>query len=84
MKRLIITIEDGKDTPRFEVEGGFPVDPVWILAFDGGGTAVSMFGKPQSYNWALSALRQIEQTFMMQAGHFERDDFGIGEEEDDA
>lgn len=80
--RLTIDIEAG-DTPVFTSEN-WPNEPVWVLAIDQSGTSVSAFAQPQSYDWALAALRRLEETFMHAAGYFSREDFGLKEEDDNA
>lgn len=70
------------NNPSFDVTEDFPIqDPVWVLVFNEKGQAVSMFKEPKEYEWALSALRQIEEVLMRQAGYF--DSLGLGPQGDD-
>jgi len=69
------------DRPRFEVSEDFPIqEPIWVLTFNEQGQAVSMFKEPKEYEWALHALRQIEEVLMRQAGYF--DNIGLGPQEE--
>ncbi|WIF20554.1 hypothetical protein SEA_JFLIX2_63 [Rhodococcus phage Jflix2] len=69
------------NNPRFEVTEEFPIqEPVWVLVFNEQGQAVSMFNNPRQYEWALSALRQVEEVLMRQAGYF--DNLGLGPSDD--
>ncbi|AEV52029.1 hypothetical protein [Rhodococcus phage REQ1] len=78
--KLIATTGDGTH-PKFETEN-FPIDdPVWVLAFTEDGSAVSMFKESRSYEWALSALRRIEEVLMRQAGWFDRLDLDTPDDE---
>lgn len=81
----VLTITTGDGThPVFETNEEFPLqEPLWVLAFQSDGTAVSMFREPTSYDWALSALRRIEEVLMRQAGWFDNLDLGDPEGESD-
>lgn len=70
--------------PTFETEN-FPIDePVWVLAFAADGTVVSMFTDSRPYEWALGALRNVEEVFMRQAGYFDNLNLGPQEGSNDA